>query len=137
MQYKREPNLHNIAKLLSNTLYSRRFMPFYAFNLLCGIDPETGEGAVMGYDAVGSFDKINYGGQGSGQSMAMTVLDSQFFGHNFLVKQVPEDQEEVEAVAKDIINGVAERDIYTGDMVEICTVDKSGVRYTREDIRRD
>lgn len=137
MQNKREPNLNNLAKLLSNMLYGRRFMPYYAFNLLCGLDPTTGEGVVMGYDAVGSFDRINYGGQGSGQSLAMTVLDSQFHGHNFLVKQLPESQETVENVAKDIIHGVAERDIYTGDNVEIVTVDKDGVRRYMEPIRRD
>ena len=66
MQNKREPTLESIAKLLSNTLYGRRFMPYYAFNLLCGLDGQTGEGIVYGYDAVGSFDKITYGAQGSG-----------------------------------------------------------------------
>ena len=65
MQNKREPSVEAIAQLLSNTLYSRRFMPFYAFNLLCGLD-KNGEGCVFGYDAIGSYDKITYGVQGSG-----------------------------------------------------------------------
>lgn len=75
MQYKREPTMPSLAKLLCNTLYGRRFMPYYAFNLLCGIHPDTGKGTVYGYDAVGSFDAMPYGGQGSGQSMAVPVLD--------------------------------------------------------------
>jgi 20S proteasome subunit beta 6 len=55
-----EPSLDAISQLLSNTLYFRRFMPFYTFNLLCGVD-EAGEGAVFGYDAIGSYDKLLYG----------------------------------------------------------------------------
>lgn len=56
----REPTTESIASKLSNFLYGRRFMPYYAFNLLCGLDKE-GKGAVFGYDAVGSYDKVTYG----------------------------------------------------------------------------
>ena len=69
--------------------------------------------------------------------MGAPILDNQFVGHNFKVKVLPESQQEVENTAKDIINSIAERDIYTGDMVEVVTVDGNGVRTTREPIRRD
>lgn len=65
MENRREPTTESIAQFLSNSLYGRRFMPFYAFNLLCGLDTN-GEGCVFGYDAVGSYDKLTYGVQGSG-----------------------------------------------------------------------
>ena len=119
-----------------NMLYGRRMMPFYAFNLLCGLDAE-GKGVIYGYDAIGSYDKLTYGAQGSGQKLGSPILDNQFVGHNFKVKILPESQEEVENTAKDVINSIAERDIYTGDGVEITTVDKNGVRVKREAIRRD
>ena len=52
------------ANLLSRTLYSRRFFPYYTFNLLAGLD-ENDNGVVFGYDAIGSYDKMQYGVQGS------------------------------------------------------------------------
>ena len=111
-------------------------MPFYAFNLLCGLDKD-GQGTVYGYDAIGSYDKLTYGVQGSGSELGAPILDNQFIGHNFLVKQLAQDVQEVEETAKDIINSIAERDIYTGDGVEIVIIDASGVRVKREAVRRD
>jgi len=138
MQNKRSPSTKSIAKKLSGLLYGRRFMPYYAFNLLCGLDQENnGKGIVYGYDAVGSYGEESYGVQGSGSQLGAPILDNQFVGHNFLVKVLPTSQESVENTAKDIINSIAERDIYTGDNVELVTVDKTGVRTSRHPIRRD
>ena len=112
-------------------------MPYYAFNLLCGKDEKTGKGVVYGYDAVGSYDTLTYGVQGSGSDLGAPILDNQFIGHNFKDKVLPTDQQEVENTAKDVIHSIAERDIYTGDHVEVTTVDANGVRVIREPIRRD
>jgi 20S proteasome alpha/beta subunit len=54
-----------------------------------------------------------------------------------MVKQLPGDQDAVEATCKDILNSIAERDIYTGDGIEMVTVDKSGVHFKRFPLRRD
>ena len=135
-QFKKSPSIESLAQLLGNTLYGRRFMPYYAFNLLCGIDAK-GQGIVYGYDAIGSYDKLSYGVQGSGSELGVPILDNQFYGHNYLVKILPDSAEKVEETAKDIINSIAERDIYTGDGVELVFVDANGVRFKREAIRRD
>ena len=66
-------------------------MPFYAFNLLCGIGQD-GKGIVYGYDAVGSYGSESYGVQGSGSQLGMPILDNQFVGHNHLVKKLPGSQ---------------------------------------------
>lgn len=139
--YEREhqgksPDTESLAQLLGNTLYGRRFMPFYAFNLLCGLNKE-GQGIVYGYDAIGSFDSLSYGIQGSGVEMGAPLLDNQFIGHNHLVKKLAQNKQSVEEAAKDIINSIAERDIYTGDNVELVQIDSKGVSYKKEKIRRD
>jgi 20S proteasome subunit beta 6 len=135
-EHRREMTTESIAQLLSVTLYGRRFMPYYSFNLLCGITLD-GAGAVYGYDAIGSYDCVSYGSQGSGQEMASPLLDNQFIGHNHLVKQLAQDKQSAEDTPKDIINSIAERDIYTGDAVEVVIIDKNGISFKREAIRRD
>ena len=69
--------------------------------------------------------------------MACPLLDNQFVGHNALVKKLAVGRQNCEDAAKDIINSIAERDIYTGDMVEVVVIDKSGITFKREAIRRD
>ena len=88
MVNKKSPSTAAIAQKLSTALYGRRFMPYYAFNLLCGIDA-TGKGVIYGYDAVGSYDTLTYGAQGSGVQLGIPILDNQFIGHNFKVKVLP------------------------------------------------
>ena len=46
--------LHSIARMISTILYSKRFFPYYVYNILGGIDEE-GRGAVYSYDTVGSY----------------------------------------------------------------------------------
>lgn len=55
-----------MAQSLSNTLYGKRFFPFYTFNILAGLDAD-GTGAVYSYDAVGSYERTGYAAQGTGK----------------------------------------------------------------------
>nr|CAB3483591.1 unnamed protein product [Digitaria exilis] len=64
------------AQLLSNTLYYKIFFPYYAFNVLGGLDSE-GKGCAFTYDAVGSYERTGYSAQGTGSTLMMPVLDNQ------------------------------------------------------------
>ena len=68
----------------AKTLYSKRFFPFYTFNLLAGLTPD-GEPKVYGYDAIGSYDTHKYGVQGSGQQLMVGLLDNQFERKLFMI----------------------------------------------------
>ena len=133
-QHGSEPSLKALSKLLCVTLYGERFFPYYTFNLLCGID-EDGQGKVIGYDAIGSFDELKYGVQGSGQQLCMSVLDNQMKGSNrndnysFVGDPVQ--------LVKDLFNSAAERDIHTGDHVLIWDLTPQGITQSTFKLRDD
>ena len=115
------------AQLLSVTLYYRRFFPYYAFNMVAGLD-ENGKGAVYGYDAVGSFKRDDYGAMGSGQNFLMPILDN-LVGHKN--RNDPDSKlsaDEAVALVKDLFVIATERDIHTGDSVEIKLITKDGIK---------
>jgi len=102
-QHNKQMSCPAMAQLLSNTLYYKRFFPYYSFNVLGGLDsegalfllfhivmfhfcicwlklllqPELGKGCVFTYDAVGSYERVGYSSQGSGSTLIMPFLDNQ------------------------------------------------------------
>lgn len=116
---RQDPSLRALVQMLSVTLYSRRFFPYYAFNCLCGQE-EDGTFSCYGYDAVGSFDAFKYGAQGSGNALISPVLDK-------LVKNNPKITEnEAKALVLTTMDGTSCRDIYTGDKVELYILRNDG-----------
>lgn len=103
-QHNKQMSCPAMGQLLSNTLYYKRFFPYYAFNVLGGLDNEgtqikssscvwlellydfeqfqilleiSGKGCVFTYDAVGSYERVGYSAQGSGSTLIMPFLDNQ------------------------------------------------------------
>ena len=135
-KYHKLPEISAIAQMLMNTLYGRRFFPFYTFNLLCGVDSE-GKGAIYGYDAIGSYDRVNCGAMGSGSELVVPILDNQVKDHNVMDPVAPADAQFVENILRDSMHAATERDIYTGDNLDIVTIDKDGVHFQKEKMRGD
>ena len=134
-QHGSEPSIRALAKLLSVTLYSRRFFPYYTFNLICGLD-ENGKGLVFGYDAIGSFDELGYGAQGSGQELMMSILDNQMKGENRSDDNYSFSGDPIKLI-KDVFNATAERDIHTGDHVLLWDVTPQGITQSTFKLRAD
>ena len=129
----------SLSQLLGNTLYYRRFFPYYAFNILAGLDGD-GVGAVYGYDAVGSFQRQPDGisANGSGVKLIMPLLDNLvgFKNREDGERRSYTSTEAVELVKEGFVTA-GERDINCGDAVEICVITKDGITKEIFDLKKD
>lgn len=120
----------SLAQMLSTMLYSRRFFPFYTYNILIGLDDQ-GKGCVYSFDPVGSYERETYRAGGTGAAMLQPLLDNQMgFKHqNIPVEERPPlTAERAISLVRDVFIGAAERDINTGDGLHIQLVTREGVK---------
>lgn len=130
-----------MAQLLSNTLYYKRFFPYYTFNVLAGLDTQ-GKGCVFTYDAVGSYERTGYSAQGTGSALMMPVLDNQLKSPSPLLLPArdavtPLSESDAVDLVKDVFASATERDIYTGDKLEIVVINSSGTHRECIELRKD
>ncbi|XP_067945634.1 proteasome subunit beta type-1-like [Watersipora subatra] len=125
-----------IAAMLSTMLYQRRFFPYYVSNIIAGIDDE-GKGCVYSFDPVGSYERETYRAGGSGSSMLTPLLDSQIGHKNQREAAAPLTLEKAIVVARDVFISAAERDIYTGDAIQLQVITKDGIKQDTFPLRRD
>uniref|UniRef100_A0A8C5PB25 Proteasome 20S subunit beta 1 n=1 Tax=Leptobrachium leishanense TaxID=445787 RepID=A0A8C5PB25_9ANUR len=126
-----------IAAMLSTILYSRRFFPYYVYNIIGGLDEE-GKGAVYSFDPVGSYQRDSYKAGGSASAMLQPLLDNQIGYKNMQnAEQLPLTLEKAIQLVKDVFISAAERDVYTGDALKICVVTKDGIKEESISLRKD
>ena len=94
---------------------------------------------VYGYDAIGSYGSDKALAQGSGAHMIIPFLDAEVTGYNN-----PKHSEKPPLTVNSAVELVhtafkscAERDIYTGDKLEILIVTKDGIQKEWRQLRRD
>ncbi|KAJ2854440.1 Proteasome subunit beta type-6 [Coemansia erecta] len=126
------------AQMLSNTLYGRRFFPYYVFPILAGLDTE-GRGAVFAYDPVGNMERVVYRAFGSAAALVQPFLDSAVGFKNQRNADTTRllDREQALKIAIDAFTGAAERDIHTGDWLDIYIVDGNGVQHQKRELKHD
>ncbi|KAJ1154056.1 hypothetical protein NDU88_006813 [Pleurodeles waltl] len=126
-----------IAAMLSTILYSRRFFPYYVYNIIGGLDEE-GKGAVYSFDPVGSYQRDAYKAGGSASAMLQPLLDNQIGYKNMQnVERVELTLDKAIQLVKDVFISAAERDVYTGDSLKISIVTKDGVKEETFLLRKD
>jgi len=124
---------HAVGQMLGNTLYGRRFFPYYTWNVVGGLD-ENGVGVVYSYDPVGNYERVRVSVTGSGESLIQPLLDNQLERqHQQLGAKPPPlstdlTLEQTVNLVKDAFYSAGERDIRTGDSVEICIITKDGIK---------
>ena len=99
----------------------------------------TGQGWSYGYDAIGSHEKVRAVCSGTGQNLLQPVLDNQV---EFRQMTADPNREELPLepcveLVKDAFTSAGERDIYTGDFVEICRITSKGVEIEKFELRAD
>ncbi|XP_073064956.1 proteasome subunit beta type-1-like [Primulina eburnea] len=141
-QHNKQMSCPAMAQLLSNTLYYKRFFPYYSFNVLGGLDSE-GKGCVFTYDAVGSYERVGYSSQGSGAALITPFLDNQLKSPSPLLLPAkdavtPLSESEAIDLVKTCFTSATER-LYTryGDKLEITVLNASGLRREFMELRKD
>jgi len=126
-----------IASMISKMLYSRRFFPFYVYNIVAGLD-ENGNGCVYSYDPVGSYEREQYRAAGAANELLQPLLDNQIGYKNMGDLPVPAlTRERAVQLCIDCFISAAERDITTGDRILLQVIDKDGVHSKTFPLRRD
>jgi len=140
-EHNEEMSTEAIAALLSTMLYYRRFFPYYVYNIIGGID-NSGKGAVYSYDPVGSYEREEYRAAGTAGAILQPLLDNQIGLKNQFnlpaAARLPMNADRAVALVKDVFTSAAEREIYTGDGVDIAVVRADGTATKLEHaLRRD
>ncbi len=117
MELKREIPTNSIAKMISGTMYERRFFPFLTQMIVGGV---VGEPTIYTLDPLGSVLPDEYAAVGTGAEIALGVLDPQF-------KKDMTEQEAVDLATR-AIRSATMRDSFTGDGIDVMIIDSDGIR---------
>jgi len=112
-----EMSVKAVAKLLSAIMYSYKYYPFISEVLIGGRDIEGFHLYVL--DPVGSVIEDNYAAVGSGATIAIGIIESEYRPDIKI--------EEAERIAVKAIKAAASRDVSSGDGIDVAIVSASNV----------
>ncbi|TFF92203.1 proteasome subunit beta [Candidatus Thorarchaeota archaeon] len=117
MNQKREITVKALAKMVSNTLYSRRLAPLFVQTVIVGLDKDGPQ--LFTLDMGGSLMPDDFTATGSGTATAYGVLENEF-RDDLTVK-------EAEEIAANAVRAGIARDVQSGGDIKVMTVTDSGV----------
>lgn len=152
-KHKKEMSTEASAQLVCNTLYQKRFFPYYCVPVVCGLDKD-GVGYCTNYDVIGSYvrSKDPYTCNGGSSALVMPILDNLLGTKGVTSGHLEEDPDkpgrrrkkhidmtvdEAIEIMKQVFIGVAERDILSGDKVIIKSVTSAGIKTEDFELRKD
>ncbi|KAK5643598.1 hypothetical protein RI129_007443 [Pyrocoelia pectoralis] len=126
-----------IAQATSTMLYYKRFFPFSMQTVLAGLDSD-GTGCVFGYDPLGHYERCNSQSLGSGGRFIRPFFDNWISSESRSCAHIASmELDDAITIIKDAYISVAERDIYTGDNVEIKIITQEGINGDTFKLRKD
>ena len=117
LEFGREIKTRSLAKVLSVILYSYKLFPMFTEVIVGGYDEAP---ALYILDPVGSLIEEKYAAVGSGHQLAIGYIEPRYREDISL--------EEAEQLAIGAIKTVIERDVLTGDGVDILVFTREGYR---------
>ncbi len=122
----RPMSVRALVTLLSNILNAYKFFPYYVGLLVGGVDDEGPH--LYSVDAAGGAIPDKYVSTGSGSPFAIAVFESEFFEGM--------DEEAAVELAKKALRVAMERDVYSGNGMDIAVITKKGFRMLEFEVKR-
>ena len=117
MNQGKEITVKALAKMVANTLYSRRMSPLFVQTVIVGLDSDGPQ--LFTLDMGGSLIPDEFTATGSGTATAYGVLENDFRA-DLTVK-------EAESIAVQAVKAGISRDVQSGGDIRVMTVSSSGV----------
>ncbi len=113
---QRSPSINSIARLVSVILYSSKGLPFYTQVLVGGVvdKPE-----LYSLDSLGSVMSDDYVAIGTGAETALSILDTRY--------NESMNKEGLLRLVEDVFITVGQRDVLTGNKVDVVYISKDVV----------
>jgi len=116
--YRRDPQVRSVAKILSNYLFSSRFMPYLAETIVGGFD--TSGSHIIVLDPLGSMIEDDYAVVGSGAEIAIGIIESDY------KPDLPPEQ--VKDLAVKAVKAAIARDAASGNGIDVLLFTQEGLK---------